>query len=260
MANNAEKEDNLTPKTLYKYTGIKFISSCIDNGVYASELTYLNDPYESLGIEYPEDYRVVCLTKSPLAMLMWAYYGNHQGCCIEYEIDPSLYENNILRPVQYIDNYFDRQESSNEELVENLYYKGSEWDREKEFRAVYYSDNANGNFWKVTDKSIFLKARVKSVTFGLSPVVNIDYKLALQLLIKIKKNNPNDIAIRKCKLQSSRYGLEFDKQFKPEKELAKVKAELDERSKRDGVISREAYEKTQEIISSIGHVKVSDLK
>ena len=59
---------------LFKYTGLQYIPSCIENGIFASRLDNINDPFEGKGIRYPNRYRVVCLTASPYQMLMWAYY------------------------------------------------------------------------------------------------------------------------------------------------------------------------------------------
>jgi hypothetical protein len=64
--------------TLYKYTRQEFIPSSVENGIYASRLDDINDPFEGKGITYPNQYRVVCLTASSYRMLMWAYYGNHK--------------------------------------------------------------------------------------------------------------------------------------------------------------------------------------
>ena len=33
-----------------------------------------------------ENVGILCLTNSPLNLLMWAYYGNNEGYCIEYDI------------------------------------------------------------------------------------------------------------------------------------------------------------------------------
>ena len=42
---------------LYQYMDLKYLSSCFENGVYASKLEKVNDPYEALGIEYPSQFR-----------------------------------------------------------------------------------------------------------------------------------------------------------------------------------------------------------
>lgn len=73
-------------KTLFKYTSVQFVQSCIENGVYASRVDQVNDPYEGNGIENPHLFRIACLTNASSAMLMWAYYGNHHGCRIEYDV------------------------------------------------------------------------------------------------------------------------------------------------------------------------------
>jgi len=31
---------------LFKYTGLEYIKSCIENGIYASRLDNINDPFE----------------------------------------------------------------------------------------------------------------------------------------------------------------------------------------------------------------------
>lgn len=51
---------------LYQYMDLSYLSSCFENGTYASKLERVNDPYEGLGIEYPNQYRICCMTKSLL--------------------------------------------------------------------------------------------------------------------------------------------------------------------------------------------------
>lgn len=122
---------------LHKYTALEFIPSCIENGVYASELSNINDPYEGKGIRYPNQYRVVCMTNSPLQMLMWAYYGNHRGCCVTYEVDDSL-----LRQIEYTTDFQDHEDMTTEEVMESLYCKGKEWEHENEYRIVYHAPSS----------------------------------------------------------------------------------------------------------------------
>ena len=62
---------------------------------------------------------MACLTTSPFQMLMWAYYGNHRGCCIEFEVKDS----SGIRPVEYIKDFCEHEEMSTEEVIESLYRK-----------------------------------------------------------------------------------------------------------------------------------------
>ena len=126
-------------KSLYKYTALERIPSCIKNGVYASRLNNINDPYEGRGIRYMNQYRVVCLTSSPFQMLMWAYYGNHKGCCIEYDVG----EITGIRPVEYIKEFQSHEDMNTQEVIESLYKKGNEWSHEHEYRLVYHESTAS---------------------------------------------------------------------------------------------------------------------
>lgn len=213
-----------TSKFLYKYTGLSRIQSCVENGVFAANIVELNDPFEYSGIEYPEDYRVACLTQSNTKMLMWAYYGNHRDCCIEFALDYDLVKSELLREVQYISEFRDHNEMDNDELVEALYTKGKEWEHEKEWRAVWYSDfQYKDGVWKRDGDNLFLNARVKAVTFGLAAIKNPEYEDALKYLLDYNANHTEQIRIQKCKVALYKYAIKIDGQFKAQKELERLK-------------------------------------
>ena len=192
---------------LYKYTSQEFIPSCVENGVYASNLGNINDPYEGKGISYPSQYRVVCMTNSPFQMLMWAYYGNHRGCCITYEIDDS-----IVRKVDYTTEFQSHEDMTTEEVIESLHHKGKEWEHENEYCVVYYAPRANKDLWNIDGEDIFLKAQVEKVVFGLLAKEDKNYLKMLKYLQKHNRNHEK-IDVSKCKLRNDKYQLESDKQF-----------------------------------------------
>ena len=212
-------------KHLFKYTGLDRIKSCVENGVYAANISDLNDPFEYSGIEYPEEYRVVCLTNSETKMLMWAYYGNHQNCCIEFELDSNLADSKLLKPVDYVSEFRDHSDMNDEELIQALYCKGSEWSHEKEWRAVWHKDNkyALGIWNNKSAGLLFLNARVVAVTFGLASIKNPEYENALQYLLDYNKTHTRKIRIQKCKVSANKYEIKIDRQFKAEKELTRLK-------------------------------------
>ena len=86
IISHSDNEKKTVPNSIYKYTKIEYIKSCVENGIYASRIDQVNDPYESDGIENPDLYRIACLTTASTQMLMWAYYGNHHGCSIQYDV------------------------------------------------------------------------------------------------------------------------------------------------------------------------------
>ncbi len=205
--------------TLFKYTPIEFIPSCMENGIYASRLDKINDPYEGRGIRYPDQYRVVCLTSSSYQMLMWAYYGNHKGCCIEFDVS------NIesIREVEYVKEFQAHEDMTTEQVVESLYKKGYEWRHEKEYRLVYHEPTSDKRLWKKIGADIFLIAPVKKIIFGYAAEMDEHYPQMLELLKQYNAEHEDKIETTKCRLMSNRYQLEGDKQFSVESELQSYK-------------------------------------
>lgn len=203
---------------LFKYTDIKYIPSCIENGIYASRLDCINDPYEGKGIRYKNQYRVVCLTASPYQMLMWAYYGNHRGCCVEFDVDNV----NGIRPVKYIKEFKSHEDMNSQEIIESLYTKGNEWNHEKEYRLVFYKPDANASEWKQDGDNVFLISNVKSIIFGVAAEMNENYITSLKQIKEFNDTHTRKIKVTKCKLKSNKYQLEADKQFDISSELERL--------------------------------------
>lgn len=204
---------------LYKFTSMEFIPSCIENGVFASNLNDINDPYEGKGIEYPDLFRVVCMTDKDLKMLMWAYYGNHRGCCVEFEV-PEEYG---IRKVTYDAPFQSHEDMNVDEIIESLYKKGPEWKPEEEYRLVYYRRRANPSMWRVDGNKVYLNANVKSVLFGLlADVKKEEYLRQLLYLQQYNSIHDEKISVSKCRLQNNRYRLSRIQQFDLDEEIRRI--------------------------------------
>lgn len=205
-----------------KFTKIDYLESAIVNGVRASELASLNDPYEWAGVRYPELFKVCCLSKAKFKMLMWSHYATHCGCRIDFEIPDEYCD--LVRDVEYTDHFTQHADMANEELRESLYQKGAEWKYEEEIRAVWCGD-LNDNRWIETEDGVFLKAQVVRVTFGLFADDQGDkYKDALSFIA-----NHNDacdetslIEVHKCRMKNAQYQLAYDSQYDYKKELNRL--------------------------------------
>lgn len=211
---------------LSKFTLMKHIQSSVENGIFASPLDSLNDPYEWDGVRYPENYRVCCMSKAKFKMLLWSHYATHRGCRIDFELPDNA--GISVRSVEYEDEFRQHADLSPEELVRSLYFKGSEWKYESEARAVWCkSDEAKShtNAWAQVDDNIYLKAEVVRVTFGLlSERANEEYHKALSFLKQVNSTRPLDrqIEVCKCRLKNNQYQLVADKQFSYLMELERL--------------------------------------
>ena len=200
---------------VYKYMKIEHVKDSIKNGIYAAPLNTFNDPYECKGIRYLDDYRVCCLTGSSRQMIMWAYYGNHKGCCVSFEIPDKL---EIVKEINYTKEYYNHTKMSNEELVDILYTKAYEWNHEKEIRIVYNSEDSDKSLWNYDNDKVYFKGKVREVNFGL----NVDFKEKnCQELLKYLSMNEEyyHIIVNQCRLSDSRYEIVKDKQFNYKKEI-----------------------------------------
>lgn len=196
---------------LYKYTQVKFLQSCLDNGVYASKLDQLNDPYEKKGIVNVDDFRVVCMTNSYRKMLMWSYYTMHKGICIEYKLNDVVQP--FINPVKYVPKAYNRRFLNIQEIKEDLGKKGKEWKHELEYRAIYHcSDNANvwNNITGTDD--IFLKLSVSKVIAGCAISID-DLEQLINVVNRYNSNNNDNVVIERLILRDDRHELVKDPQF-----------------------------------------------
>ena len=217
--------------TLYKYMSLGKLEDAILNGVSTSYLGFSN-PLELEGVENPNLYRKCCMTNSSRQMLLWAYYGSyHRGCCVEFDV--SGIDRVLLRKVNYTKSISSHEDMTPKEICEDLYNVGKEWEHENEYRAVFYKRNYNKSVWNVLDDRIYLKAKVKAVTFGLFAEENVE--LYLKCLELLKRNS---ITTKKCRIRSSKYELTDDPQFDIESEIEKVKERKEPRKGEEKIIMK----------------------
>lgn len=204
-----------TTNTLYKYMRLEKLEESIKNGVPTTCLG-MSNPFELEGVKNPDLYRKCCMTNSPRQMLLWAYYGHHRGCCVEYDV--SGVDQILLRKVEYTSLLSKHEDMTPKEVCEDLYKMGKEWAHENEYRAVFYKRNYDSTIWNVIGEDVYLKAKVKSVMLGLYASENTNlYVESLELL---KKHN---IAVKKCRIKPEKYEITEDPQFDIESELDKGK-------------------------------------
>ncbi|MDE8259736.1 DUF2971 domain-containing protein [Erysipelothrix rhusiopathiae] len=161
----AEKTILENSKFFYKYISKATADSnnhnVNDGDLAFSHPKYFNDPFDSNcalanNIDMRERFRVLCLTKNPVNILMWSYYSeNHQGFCYEYsckdivnEIENQEYSGLYLygdikysqkRPAPK-SSLYDFSFTDLNFYIEAVFTKYEEWKHEKESRFVAVSD------------------------------------------------------------------------------------------------------------------------
>lgn len=142
-AKNVEMLDNLlesTPNALQIFRLRRpDLQGCTYEELYAaavSEMTERTSSLEYIRI-FIEKFKVLCLTRDPINMLMWSHYGNsHTGYALEFTLNPDLPIDGNISPirVQYEETrlHMDEAQPSND----ILHYKNPVWEYEKEDRIV----------------------------------------------------------------------------------------------------------------------------
>lgn len=207
---------------LYKYMKLEHLKDALDYGVYASKIDCFNDPYEWDDIRYGDDYRICCLTKAHSQMLMWAYYTNHRGCRVSFEVEDADF-----KPVYYVKQKIDRRKMNKKEARDSLYTKGNNWKLEKEYRAIYDEKGKNPKRWiKSKDKDkVFYRAPVVEVRLGTESYRSDLYERVLEYLAQYNKKHNNQIKVSSCLLSHDKYAVEEDRQFDFLRELEKSKTQ-----------------------------------
>lgn len=216
--------------SLYKYTRLSFVNSTLNNGIFASSIQHLNDPYECNDIEAKNDYKVVCLTRSRNKKLMWSHYADgHRGCSIKISIPENYNTKDCpLRRVVYSSKITNRNHLSVDALAESLYIKDRKWDYELEVRAVYYVNNKNYPCWKKSRNNVFFKANITQIDLGCFSHFDSHYLDALIAIRDYNTNHKKKIKVRKYKMSTSRYEFVIDKEFDYIKEISRIINEGDE--------------------------------
>jgi hypothetical protein len=147
---------------------------------------------------------VCCFAEIKKNILMWSHYANfHKGFCVEFnykKLEDTLIQFNrkndvitYMNKVIYKKYYPILSGYSNEDMVDSLFIKSSNWDYEKEWRIVYS---------EVNDKKINLPVEVIS---------------AIYLGLKIDSNNED---IVKKALSLKKYRIDLYKAKKVENQFA----------------------------------------
>ena len=195
--------------SLYKYTRLEFVKSALNNGIYASRIDSLNDPYESNGIliNNGNDYRIVCLSRSRNKKLMWSHYADgHRGCSIKIAVPKGYGSNDCpLRRVQYTSKYTSRDNLDTNGIVNSLYTKDKKWDYELEVRAVYSNINKDNPCWKQYKGDVFFIASILQVDFGCFSHFDSHYLEALMAIRDYNSNQKKKIKVRKYTMSLSKY-------------------------------------------------------
>ena len=210
--------------SLYKYTRLEYVNSSLNNGIFASPIDTLNDPYEFKEMPANGKFRIVCLSRSRNAKLMWSHYADgHRGCSIKIAVPDGYQEVGYpLRRVAYRSCYLKRNGLTEDELAEALYGKDKKWSKELEVRAVYYANNDNLPCWKKNRNNIFYKANITQVDFGCFAHLDSHYLDALIAIRDYNANHRKKIKVRKYKMSDDRYEFCVDKTFDYIKEIAAI--------------------------------------
>lgn len=210
--------------SLYKYTKLTFVNSSLNNGIFASSIDNLNDPYECDRIENPNNYKVVCLSRSRNKKLMWSHYADgHRGCAIKISV-PDEYgnENFPLKRVHYTGYYTPRSNLSPNDVIKRLYTKDKKWDYELEVRAVYYNDSKNSTYWKKYRNNIFFKVNITQIDFGCFSHYDPQYLDALIAIRDYNTNHKKEIKVRKYMMSDKKYEFVINNNFDYIKEIAEI--------------------------------------
>ena len=204
-------------KGLIKYLPLKKdrILDFMNKGIYAAKTNQLNDPYEQIGIEEAERYRVVCLTRSRNKRILWAYYASGPGCCVEFVMDKK--DDGVINKVIY-DKISDfRSIRQQQDPAVSLLHKDKKFYEEREYRAVLdYSKPIDNEFWFKENDIVYYKARVRRIYFAPFSEKQEDYQSVLE---KIRKYNQNQkykkdlIEVKKYKLDEKMYLFRIDNSF-----------------------------------------------
>jgi len=84
-------------------------------------------------------YGIACFSVTPIHVVLWAYYANHEGICIQYDTtrDKSFFKG--ARKVDYVENLekINYEPISNPEVTNDIFYKKLNlWEKEFEVRLI----------------------------------------------------------------------------------------------------------------------------
>lgn len=210
--------------SLYKYTQLTFVNSTLNNGVFASPINSLNDPYESNAVTGADKYKVVCLSRSRNKKLMWSHYADgHRGCSIKIALPDDYGKPGCpLRRVQYSGKLVNRIGLNPCDMAKSLYIKDKKWDYELEVRAIYSEENSNLPCWKKYRNNLFLRANITQIDLGCFSHFDARYLDALIAIRDYNANHKKQIKVRKYKMSNDKYEFVIDISFDYIRETARI--------------------------------------
>ena len=214
--------------SLYKYTRLEFVGSCLNHGIYASSFTSLNDPYESEEADSHNDFRVICLSRSKNQKLMWSHYANgHRGCSLKIALPDDYGTPNCpFKRVEYKGSHFSRHGLSDDDYYNSLYIKDKKWSKELEVRGVYCPANANQPCWKKYRNNVYYRAKILQIDFGCLAHTDSHYLDALIAMRDFNSTNKRKITVRKYMMSDSKYLFLIDNSYDYEKEIDKIVSKI----------------------------------
>jgi hypothetical protein len=198
---------------LYKYCKLnKHTFDLLKNQtLYLATHDQLNDPFDGfLVIDSDTNYasladpnvRVCSLTTNENDFKMWSYYNDHNGICIEFELDDEtdLYEV-IYEP--YAVNIEDFDNNRKECTFNAFRYKSEDFANENEYRIIKRCDqnDTQSRFYSVRNK-------IKSITVGMNAFKDLNNMYSL---IKVLKELDYDYKLIRVKHSPSKRKIETSK-------------------------------------------------
>lgn len=162
-------------RTIYKFGSLNEFTRdiIITEKFFFSDWEKMNDPMEGFFQYYKSEhskqeidalytektkYGISCFSKTYNEILMWSHYAdNHNGICIEVEIDDLLCSKIKIKDIEYKKNIqmLLRDDETTPDAIELLSKKITKWSYEKEVRAFCYNKNSLHKIGKI--KSILIK-------------------------------------------------------------------------------------------------------
>lgn len=147
--------------------------------------------------KYISTYGIACFTVTPIHVVLWAYYANHEGICIQYDTtrDKSFFKG--ARRVDYVENLeiMNFEPITNPHVTNDLFYKKLNiWEKEFEVRLVKSGTGKH----KVNPES------VRSIILGLQ--AKEDY---ISKVIDIVKRKYKHAKLYQAEVMTERIGFSF---------------------------------------------------
>lgn len=188
---------------------VKLYNQLLDQSINEPMRAYVKKQYENKPdelskfvmngtINFISTYGIACFTVSPIHIVLWAMYAdNHEGICIQYDINKDKAFFDGVRSVEYLERLeiIEYKPASNPESSNEIFYrKLNLWEKEFEVRLI---KPKNGKH-KINPES------VRSIIFGLR--AKDDY---IKKVIEIAKRKYKHATLYKSQVMTESVGLSF---------------------------------------------------